>query len=166
MSQNNNIEFLNIIKPIIEHKQFIQLKKIKHHGDNRYDHCMRVAYYTYIISKKIHLQYKKATEAALLHDFFTTEVQNENSIARLRRHPNHALENASKYFELDDMQKDIIKTHMFPITFTPPKYLESWIVDIVDDVVALYEKSYCIKNKLAFSKVYLLFLIIKFFEFH
>lgn len=164
MNQNENIEFLNIITPITNHNKFLQLKKIKHHGDNRYDHCLRVAYHTYIVTKKLHLNYKKATEAALLHDFFTTEVQNENSLARLRRHPSHALENASKYFELDNMQKDIIKTHMFPVTFTPPKYLESWIVDIIDDLVALYEKGYYLKREAINTSLIIVFMIIQYFE--
>ena len=166
MNQTNNNEFLDIIEPIIRNKKFAQLKKVKHHGDNRYDHCMRVAYNTYYVTKKLHLNYKKATEAALLHDFFISEVQNENGIARLRRHPEHALNNACKYFELDEMQKDIIKTHMFPITFTPPKYLESWIVDIVDDLVALYEKGYYIKREVATTSMFVMVLITQFFKLH
>ena len=29
---------------------------------------------------------------------------------------------------------------MFPVTCTPPKYFESWIVDLVDDVAGIYEQ--------------------------
>ena len=47
------------------------------------------------------------------------------------------------------MEEDIIKTHMFPVTFRPPKYLESWLVDIIDDIASIYERSYSIKNELA-----------------
>ena len=38
------------------------------------------------------------------------------------------------------MQKDIIVSHMFPlIPNKPPKFLESWVVSLVDKFVATYE---------------------------
>ena len=69
MSRENN-EFFSIIKPIINNCEFDKLKDIRHHGITRYDHCMRVAYYSYIVTKFFRLNYKDTTEAALLHDFF------------------------------------------------------------------------------------------------
>ena len=83
---------------------------------------------------------------------------------KLRRHPNHAVTNARKYFDLSDKQEDIIKTHMFPVTFTPPKYLESWIVDIVDDVAAIYEKTYSIKKEIQAAVTFMLILIVNFIK--
>lgn len=147
MKKNN--EFNNIIKDIINSQEFDRLKDISHHGISRYNHSMRVAYYTYLITKLLHLNYVKATRGALLHDFFTDEVKEFNSVFKLRRHPNCAVENAKKYFNISDIEEDIIKTHMFPITFTPPKYLESWVVDIIDDISAVYEKSFSLKTQVA-----------------
>ena len=142
MNSYTDEEFESIVSPILEIEEFNQLKFIRHHGITRYDHCMRVAYISYKITKAMRLDYKQVTEAALLHDFFLDEVDHENRVERLRHHPEVAVKNASKYFDLTDMQIDIIRTHMFPVTFTPPKYLESWIVDFADDVSALYEKGY------------------------
>ena len=153
-------EFNNIIKDIITNLEFDKLKDISHHGISRYNHSMRVAYYTYLITKLLHLDYVKATRGALLHDFFTDEVKELNSVFRLRRHPGCAADNAKKYFDISKLEEDIIKTHMFPITFTPPKYLESWIVDFVDDVSAVYEKSFILKTQATASIS--LFLIILF----
>ena len=133
-------EFELIINDINKNKEFLKLKNIKHHGITRYDHCFRVSYYTYLITKKLNLNYISATRAALLHDFFTSEVENEGSVKRLRKHPSIAVENAKKYFEINDLEEDIIKKHMFPVTIIPPKYLESWIVDIIDDISAIYER--------------------------
>lgn len=164
MNKYNNKEFLNIINPILKIEEFSKLKNIQHHGISRYDHCMRVAYFTYKVSKKLHLHYKEATEAALLHDFFTDEVKEEKSIARLRKHPNFAVENAKKYFSLNDMQEDIIRSHMFPVTFTPPKYLESWLVDIVDDVAALYEKGYTTTKQLSTTTSFLFVCILQYLK--
>ena len=50
-----------------------------------------------------------------------------------------AYENASKYYELDNMQKNIIESHMFPLSYVLPKYKESWLVSLVDKTVAIYE---------------------------
>jgi len=155
MGKYQDKEFYSIISPILEIDEFQKLGNIEHHGITRLDHSLRVAYYTYVVTKKLHLNYKKATEAALLHDFFSDEVENENGLFKLRRHPNCAVWNAKKYFELDELQEDIIKCHMFPITFTPPKYLESWIVDIVDDVAAIYEKSYSTHKQLSAASLFL-----------
>ena len=48
-------------------------------------------------------------------------------------------DNASKLFNLTDREKNIIRTHMFPINLAIPRYLESWLVSIVDKGVAFYE---------------------------
>lgn len=164
MKKYNCEEFDRIIEPILDVEEFNGLINVNHHGVNRYDHSLRVAYYTYMVTKGLHLNYKDATEAALLHDFFTDEVSEENGIVRLRKHPDVALDNASKYFCLSEMQKDIIKTHMFPVTFMPPKYLESWIVDVVDDVASIYERGYQIRRQLSMSATFLFIVITSYFR--
>jgi len=151
-------EFYRIIKDILKLDEFKKLKNYNHHEGNRYDHCLSVAYYTYLVTKKLHLNYKEATRAALLHDFFTDEVKDLGSFSRLNKHPNVALENASKYFELTKLQKDIISKHMFPFTFIPPKYIESWLVNIIDNLVAISEKGYIKKKQLSAASTFLFLL--------
>lgn len=162
MNNYQNEEFNKIISPILSIEEFQKLEEISHHGITRLNHSLRVAYFTYKITKFLHLNSKEATEAALLHDFFLDEVENENSILRLRKHPKYAVLNAKKYFELSDLQEDIIKCHMFPITFTPPKYLESWIVDCIDDIASIYERSYSTKNQLSAATTFIFLVIINF----
>lgn len=164
MIKYSNKEFKQIIKHIIEHSEFRKTKEAAHHGITRYDHCVRVAYYTYIITKTLHLDYKEATEAALLHDFFTDEVSEKGGVSRLRLHPTHAVENSKKYFNITKKQEDIIKTHMFPVTFTPPKYLESWIVDLADDFAAVYERTYTTKKELSAATTFLFLVMINFLK--
>ncbi len=160
MKKKNKIEFYYIVDDILSLEEFQKLKKINHHGITRYDHSLRVSYYTYLITKKLHINYEAATRGALLHDFFFDEVDEYKEIFKLRRHPNFASLKASQYFSLSMIEQDIIKRHMFPITFTPPKYLESWIVDIVDDICAIFEKGYVTKRdlKAAFLFLFLFFL--------
>lgn len=165
MNKYHNREFHSLIQPVLDNEEFKKTKSIAHHGITRYDHSMRVAYFSYRITKALHLDYKEVTVAAILHDFFLDEVKEKNGIARLRLHPSHAVSNAEKYFDLSDKQKDIIKTHMFPITFTPPKYLESWIVNLVDDVSAVYEKGYSVKSELQAAATFMFILLINIMKF-
>ena len=151
-------EFNNLIMPIVSNSEYQKTKNVSHHGMNRYDHMVRVAYYSYKITKFCHLNYKSTAKAAVLHDFFLDDYTDKKT-KMLVNHPNIALENSSKYFDLNDLEQDIIKTHMFPIGKTPPRYLESWVVNIVDDFACLFERSYVIKENMsvAFSMVVLLF---------
>ena len=145
-----DIEFENIIKDIDSSNEFQKTKEIIHHCSNRYDHCKRVAYYTYLVTKKLKLSYEEATRAALLHDFFLVDNKDitfKDKVGTLVNHPKYALAFSEKYFNLTDKEKDIIVTHMFPIAPTRiPKYLESWIVNIIDDYVAIKEEIYAKKK--------------------
>ncbi len=135
-------EFLEIIQPILKIDEFNDTKKRTHHGITRFDHSMNVAYITYIVCKNMNLNYKEATFAALLHDFFNSEVASENGYKRLIDHPKVALKNAEKYFKLTPLQKDIISKHMFPVTLTPPKYKESLLVSLIDKYSSINERMY------------------------
>ncbi len=153
MFKYSSKEFKSIISTYIMHPVFQEMKDFSHHGHTRYDHSLRVAYHTYKVTKALHLNYKEATVAALLHDFFTDEVIAEKSINRMRHHPKVAAKNASKYFSINEKQKNMIETHMFPVTLSPPAYLEGWLLDLIDDVVAIYEKVTSLENsKKAYPK--------------
>lgn len=161
---NYNKEFLNIVNDILDNKEFQKLKKIKHHDTDRFDHSLRVSYYSYLITKALRLNYKKTARAGLLHDFFLEENDKEKVSRRLDtllKHPKFALETASKYYELSDLEKDIIISHMYPITMNPPKYLESWIVDIVDDFAAVYEKYSSVVYKFITISNFLIMFLLK-----
>lgn len=135
-----NEEFNDLIKDIIDNKKFNRLKKAPHHGINRYEHSYRVAKWTYKICRFLKMKRKnETTRAALLHDFYEDKDLIGSSVSRLGNHPEIALENSVNYYKLDTIQKDIIKSHMFPCTHTIPKYKESWLVSMVDKIVGTYE---------------------------
>lgn len=159
-----NKEFLNIVSDILENEEFQKLKNIKHHDTDRFDHSLRVSYYSYLITKALHLNYKATARAGLLHDFFLEENYKEKISKRLDtllKHPKFALETASKYYDLSDLEKDIILSHMYPVTMNPPKYLESWIVDLVDDFSAVYEKYSSVAYKFVTISNFLLMILFR-----
>ncbi len=140
-------KFLEIINDILANKSIQNLKLYKHHyAYTRLEHCLSVSYYTYVICKFLHLDYKSAARAALLHDLFFYDCEDKLSRPKnhIKNHPKIALENANKLFNLNKKEQDIILKHMWPLTFSPPKYLESFIVTIVDKYCAFKEWSmYC-----------------------
>lgn len=142
-----NEEFYLIIDDIIQNEHFLEIMNVRHHGITRYNHSLRVSYYTFLITKKLKLNYIEATRAALLHDFFTDETDDMGGFKALTSHPKIALKNAKKYFDISKLQEDIILKHMFPITLEFPKYRESVIVDIVDDIASVYERTYSFRNE-------------------
>lgn len=139
-------EYNFLIEDIINNNKFSELSKIAHHGDTRLDHSLKVSYYSYKISKALQLDYKETARAGLLHDFYlnrTKDYKNVKDKVKLFSigHPKVAVKNAEEIFYLSEKEKDIIRTHMFPLDFKIPKYLESWIVNVVDTSVSVYEFS-------------------------
>ena len=152
-------EYQSIIQPILETEDFHKTKDIMHHGVNRFDHSVRVSYYSYKISKLFRLNYQDTARGGLLHDFFL-ENHEKGNLSTLINHPKDALDNSRKYFDLSDMEEDIIRTHMFPINAKPPKYLESWIVDLVDNVASVYERCSTMSKQLSTGMNFLLLIMI------
>ena len=132
-------EYLAIANEIINDEKYQKLKDEKHHGITRYEHSIRVAKKTYIMTKKRNLDYKKATRAALLHDFFYSYQTAPNAPKRMCKHPYVAYYNANEMIELSSKENNIIVSHMFPLTREYPKSREAWVVTYVDKIVALKE---------------------------
>ena len=147
-------QYMAIVQDILEDSNFDKMGEIVHHGLDRKSHSIRVSYYSYKITKALHLDYEACARAGLLHDFFFVDNKKSGVITRLEtlvNHPKYALENASESFLLSEKEKDIIVSHMFPVSIKIPKYAEGWIVDLVDDVVALAEIGYKTRNRLTYA---------------
>lgn len=154
----DNLDFLDIADSIINTKKFNELKKESHHGLTRDIHVMRVSKYTYKITKTLGMDYVSATRAALLHDYFTeSDFNGTKGIKKGIYHPIIAFNNASKEFSLNEIEKNAITSHMFPLGKAIPKHKESWVLTLVDKSVATYELTkFKFKNAIA---VYTIFLI-------
>ena len=133
----DNYEYKEIVKDILNNREFKKIELCPHHKINRLVHSKRVSYYSYKICKKLGFDYVSAARGGLLHDFFLNKYNTKNSRKLLISHPSIALNNAKKHFVLSDKEKNIIKCHMFPVSISVfPKYRES----LVDKVMWFYEK--------------------------
>ncbi|MCX5850139.1 MAG: hypothetical protein NTW65_11920 [Deltaproteobacteria bacterium] len=138
-------EFYDIINDIYEHDEVLKLKEHYHHNSSIYEHVMDVSYFSYRACKFLKLDYQSAARGALLHDFFLYDWRNhdvpdlpEEKFHGIE-HPKIALVNAEKHFTLNDIEKDIVIKHMWPLTLVPPKYKESFIVSFADKYLASKE---------------------------
>lgn len=142
MNWNQDKDYLLIVKDLLDNESVQKLKKYtQHHFSNRLDHSIHVSYMSYLIAKKIGADYVATARAGLLHDLFYYDWRvtkfKEGSHAYV--HPRIALANAKKITTISEKEEDIIVKHMFGATIAPPKYIESWIVSIVDDFAAVHE---------------------------
>jgi len=139
----NNKEFLSFIAEIIENEEYKKLQNYKHHESSIYDHNIKVAYLSFKIGKFLNLKIKDLVRGALFHDFFYYNWRNEKpQSGKLHafEHPKESLVNAKRVFEnITKTEEDIILKHMWPLTLVPPKYIESFIVSVVDKIVATKE---------------------------
>lgn len=140
---DNRTEFSACIEDIINDAAVQSMDNIKHHvhSVSCLDHCVFVAYISFVLCKKLKLDYTAAARAGLLHDLYLCDWSetNVNRFRRLLIHPKMALKNAEK-FGLSELERDIIVKHMWPITLRQmPYYRESAVVNLADKFCACVE---------------------------
>lgn len=137
-------KFRDILKETRENSRFDQNDQYIQHGTTTVKaHCINVAQTAYFMSYRLHIKVheRELIRGALLHDYFLYDWHDKslrNSIHGFT-HPGKALKEASKDFNLTKIEKDMIRSHMFPLTVRPPKYREGVLLCIADKLCALQE---------------------------
>ena len=122
-----NNSYYACISDIIGSKQVQELKSITHHiSTTRFQHCVNVSYYSYIVCRVLKLNARSAARAGLLHDLFYYDRKEYNS-EKIKGQASHSLE------------RDMIEKHMWPMTRPMPKYKETYIITIIDKYCAVLE---------------------------
>lgn len=139
---SNEREYEKCIKDLIQHEMVVSMKNFIQHGDiNCLEHSLYVSYSSYLICRQLGLDYRSAARGGLLHDFFLYDWHIAKPYRGLHGfiHPTVALKNANRHFNLNDMEKDIIRKHMWPLTMRLPRYKETIVVLLVDKYCATME---------------------------
>jgi uncharacterized protein len=135
-------QFYACIRDLIQSPVVQAMEEIPQHVNvNCLDHSIYVSYVSFLISRFFGLDFQASARGGLLHDLFLYDWRKEKNRKKyhLFSHPEAALDNATATFELCDKEKDIIKKHMWPLTFKLPKYKESFVVGCADKICALAE---------------------------
>lgn len=137
-------QYCEIVNDLLENSNVQKLQYfVHHHYNNRLDHSLEVSYISYLIAKKLNLDYVSVARAGLLHDLFLLEVDEVEALglgSHYDVHPRLALENARNITSVNKIEEDIILKHMFLVSrSSAPKYKESWIVTMVDKYAALLD---------------------------
>ena len=135
-----------------------ELKKYPNHKiSNLYDHSSRVAVCAYNLSRRfsVPINGKSLAKGAMLHDFYLYHARANKDISVREHwlgHPKTALINAEKLFHLTELEKNIIVSHMWPLTFWHfPKSREAFLVSVADKMCAcgelILKRNYIRKRK-------------------
>ncbi len=142
-------ELLTRGKDIILSPEAQVLKTFVQHGETTvFEHCLSVAKFSLLMAHflertlKINIDKDSLVRGALLHDYFLYDWHDKTVPGRRVHgftHPGTAMRNAERDFGLNDLERDIISKHMFPVTPFPPMHRESIIVNLADKWCALCE---------------------------
>lgn len=144
--ENYRLERFNkIVTDICDNSRFQESKKFVQHGETSvFAHSVSVAYNSYRIANflGIRVNERALIRGALLHDYFLYDWHvKDDGNHRLHgfRHPKKALLNALEEFELNAIEENLIKCHMFPLTPIPPTHREGVLVCLVDKLCSITE---------------------------
>lgn len=136
-------------KSIILSPEAQAMKQFTQHGETTvFEHCVSVAKFSLLIAYflektlKVEVDKDSLVRGALLHDYFLYDWHDKTVPGRRIHgftHPTTARKNAERDFGLNDLERDIISKHMFPVTPFPPMHRESVLVNLADKWCALCE---------------------------
>ncbi len=115
----------------------------QHGRTDCFTHSICVAYMALRVARFLHFSVdtRSLVRGCLLHDYFLYDWHDKEKSCHFHtfRHPIVSLHNAMHDFELNPIEQDIIRKHMFPLCFPPPRYKESFIITIADKCCAASE---------------------------
>lgn len=145
-------EFLECIDDLLADEAVQSMQNYtQHRGTSILEHSLFVSYLSFKACKKRGYDYRSAARGGLLHDFFLYQrhVNKPYRGWHTTGHPRLALQNATERFALNNIEKDIIVKHMWPLCINRPRYKESFIVSAFDKYCCTMEFFSLIKNNKA-----------------
>lgn len=139
-----NKEIYDVLEELEKNGQFeIEKNSFQHGNTTVLEHSIKVAEMSLFIALLLHIKFNKRSliRGALLHDYFLYDWHDKNASPPWHgfKHPGIAVKNAKRDFNINKLEENIIKHHMFPLTPTPPTCREAWIVCIADKICATKE---------------------------
>lgn len=115
----------------------------QHGSVSVYDHSFAVAVMCVRLSRflRIRTDLRALVRGALLHDYFLYDwhIPDESHRLHAFTHPRRALINAGRDFGVDGIQKNMILSHMFPLSTTLTRCRESMFLCAADKICTVRE---------------------------
>lgn len=151
LDRKTDAEYFDAVEDLFFSSQVQSLAEYEQHLDiNRLQHVTSVSYLSYVISKKLGWDYRAIARGTLLHDLFYYDWRDPSGNWHRPhgyKHPKFALLNAIELDgTLNDIQKDMIRHHMFPLTL-PPRYKEGYVIVFADKYCANRELLYSVSRR-------------------
>ncbi len=142
------LEYYTCVADLLENDRVQELKNYRHHiSTNRFQHCLNVSYYNYVLCRLFRWDAESAARAGMLHDLYhyDTKMYRKDSrrssemLSHNANHPGVALNNACAVCEMNSIEEDMIATHMWPLTPSRPQFKEGYVIVVVDKYCAMLE---------------------------
>ena len=133
------------LSEVIDTEIVKSMKKYMQHGNtSAFEHSVKVVKLCYKIDKKFKLNanLKDLLLGAMLHDFYLYDWHKRSLKYGLHgyNHSRIAMENAIRYFDVNENVQNMILTHMWPLNLTKiPKNKEAWILCLADKICSVEE---------------------------
>lgn len=127
--------FKQELEKVCKNSRMLESGRYMQHGcTSVFRHSVSVAHYSLYLAWKMHIPVdeKALIRGALLHDYFLYDWHEKDDSHKW--HGFHHARKALEDFKLNEIERDIIACHMFPLNIRPPKYRESWLVCYADKV--------------------------------
>jgi len=117
----------------------------QHRGSTTYQHVHNVATCCARLAERLGwrgIDGRALARGAMLHDYYLYDIRDKHMSAWRHgtSHPRRASEQASYAFDLTQKERDIIESHMWPLTITKvPRSREAVLVCLADKHVAFCE---------------------------
>ena len=142
IEEQNRLE--TIYQAFLNDEKILRMKNISmHRGSNCYLHSFKVAKKAIkksLSRKDVNLEV--VLLGAILHDYYLYDWRKDKSKLKKhgKNHPDVAINNAVKDFDISEEVKKVIKSHMWPINIKDyPKSKEAKIVSVSDKAVTIGE---------------------------
>ena len=148
MRQNQPERFRRILHELETNPSILRLHQFPgHHGHtNTFQHCRNVAICSFRLSQKLrwNIDERALARGAMLLDYYLYCTKDEHISAFKHgvSHPALALRNAEKIFSLSKKERNIVLSHMWPLTpLSIPKSKEAFLICLADKYCAVREFS-------------------------
>lgn len=135
-------QFVELIKDYYESDGIKQMDEYIQHGrTTTLEHCENVAWISYLINEKLHLNAdeKELIEAAMFHDLYLHDRNDGDATRKINGGENSDI--ASNKSGMHQKEQETIRSHMWPLNIVKiPKSREAMIIYLADKYCALIEK--------------------------